>query len=78
MLFRTSTNTTTKCADQNQQASKPVAQNTTKNYLYRPALQALLEKLFPDQTDFSIEVCQPYPKTCLESKYYYSKVDADW
>ncbi|KAL3712430.1 hypothetical protein TMatcc_001129 [Talaromyces marneffei ATCC 18224] len=56
MLFRTSTNTTTKCADQNQQASKPVAQNTTKNYLYRPALQALLEKLFPDQTDFSIEM----------------------
>ncbi|EEA21125.1 hypothetical protein PMAA_049270 [Talaromyces marneffei ATCC 18224] len=59
MLFRTSTNTTTKCADQNQQASKPVAQNTTKNYLYRPALQALLEKLFPDQTDFSIEFGSP-------------------
>lgn len=60
MLFRTSTNTTTttKSSD-DQQASKPVAQNTTKSYLIRPALQALLEKLFPGQTDFQLEVCKP-------------------
>lgn len=34
----------------------------------RPSLQALLEKLFPGQTEFNIEVCQPYPGPPLRSE----------
>jgi hypothetical protein len=58
MLFRTSTNTTTTTtkSSSDNQATKPVAQNTTKSYLNRPSLQALLEKLFPGQTEFNIEM----------------------
>jgi hypothetical protein len=70
MLFRTSTNTTTTTtkSSSDNQATKPVAQNTTKSYLNRPSLQALLEKLFPGQTEFNIEVCQPYPGPPLDPR----------
>ena len=56
MLFRSSTNATTTTKSSEQATNKAVAQNTTRSYLSRPVLQALLEKLFPDQTDFNIEV----------------------
>lgn len=79
MLFRTPTNTTTKSSDQNQQASKPVAQNTTRSYLTRPVLQALLEKLFPGHTEFNIEVCKRSAlyQTCLASKWMLTAIVAD-
>lgn len=54
MLFRTKT--TNESSVKSDPVLQLVAQNTTKAYLDRPVLQALLEKLFPPLTEFHIEV----------------------
>ncbi|KAH9227983.1 hypothetical protein K456DRAFT_57721 [Colletotrichum gloeosporioides 23] len=43
-----------------------VEQNVANRYLKKASLQRLLERLFPEQTEFNIEVCLaakplPYP-----------------
>lgn len=43
-------------ADSAAQPASPTPQNTTKRYLKKERLQELLERLFPKQTKFNIEV----------------------